>query len=596
LQWDGLGTAIGLNDEIKQDYSYQYDIAGNIVSIEEQVKNCGIRNPDPDRLLRAFEYDPIYRLTRASGRAAANASAAPPYADPRLSGFHPAGNPAFTQDNGPDLTEDYTQDYQYDPAGNMLAMGHSQGSVRWVRQYANAAGSNRLASITVGSDAFTCDYDANGNLSRQALNHLHDWDHADRMIGYRNQNGSATSVEARYLYGADGMRVKKWVRRGGSANGEESTTYINGMFEHHRWSDSGATRANNHLHVMDNQSRVAMQRIGPANQEEAAPEVQYHLGDHLGSSSLVIGGVDARGDSFLNREEYTPYGESSFGSFGRKRYLFSSKERDGESSLSYFGARYLAPWMARWVNCDPVGPIDGLNVYNYTKSNPVGFHDASGMQASDPPATAKEPPGLAIELDPNDVRLRFGKGLSPTADHLYEKTKSLGIKFVIDPELDRRGNRGGYVAETNTISINPSSFRSITDLREIVVHELFHADSHRAYIENGLSEKEIQIKKIEHALSFASQEDFFNAVLEEERKAEEVALRASVEWAGISASHQDKIIKELTNEFIVETRDAYKEDAYRFYRFWRIREIEKEAKDSLLRDPPSIRQYEDLVL
>ena len=381
LQWDGLGTATGLNDEIKQDYSYQYDLAGNIVSIEERVKNCGIRNPDPDRLLRAFEYDPIYRLSRATGRAAANASAAPPYADPRLSGFHPAGNPAFTQDNSPDLTEDYTQDYQYDPAGNMLAMGHSQGSVRWVRQYANAAGSNRLASITVGSDAFACDYDANGNLTRQALNHHHDWDHADRMIGYRNQNGSAASVEARYLYGADGMRVKKWVRRGGSANGEETTTYIGGIFEHHRWSDSSTTRANNHLHVMDNQSRVAMQRIGPANQEDAAPEVQYHLGDHLGSSSLVMGGATAGGAAFVNREEYSPYGETVFGSFGRKRYRFSGKERDNESGLYYFGARYFVPYMTKWMNCDPSGPSDFTNLFVYVKNNPMRLLDSIGKNS-----------------------------------------------------------------------------------------------------------------------------------------------------------------------------------------------------------------------
>ncbi len=396
LQWQGLGAATGLNNEIKQDYSYQYDLAGNIVSIEERVKHCGIRNPDPDRLLRAFEYDPIYRLTRASGRAAANAGAAAPYADPQLSGFHSAGNPAFTQDNGPDLTEAYAQDYQYDPAGNMQAMGHSQGATRWVRQYALAAGSNRLASITVGSQAFACEYDANGNLKRQALNHHHEWDHADRMVGYRNQNGSFASVEARYLYGADGMRVKKWVKRGGSGNDEECTTYIGGIFEHHRWNDSGAVKENNHLHVMDNQSRVAMQRIGPANQEEAAPEVQYHLGDHLGSSSLALGGIDARGAAFVNREEFSPYGEPSFGGFGRKRYRFSGKERDGESGLSYFGARYLAPWMARWVSCDPAGTVDGANIYTYVHQSPIVHIDALGHSGEKTEATKQGNPGVQM--------------------------------------------------------------------------------------------------------------------------------------------------------------------------------------------------------
>lgn len=406
LQWSGLGVATGLNDEILQDLSYQYDFAGNIVSIEERVKHCGIRNSDPDRLLRAFEYDPIYRLTRATGRTAAHPSAAPPYADPRLSGFHPAGNPVFTQDNGPDQTEAYSEDYEYDPAGNMLALGHSQGGARWVRQYASTAGNNRLASITLGSHVFACEYDANGNLTRQALNHRHDWDHADRMVGYRNQNGSAASVEARYLYGADGMRVKKWVRRGGSANAEETTTYIGGIFEHHRWSDNGSTRENYHLHVMDNQSRVAMQRIGPAHHEEAAPEVQYHLGDHLGSSSLVMGGADSSGAAFVNREEYSPYGETAFGSFGRKRYRFSGKERDGESGLSYFGARYLAPWLAKWVSCDPLGPVEGSNLYTYVHTNPLRFSDPIGMDSVDIANPIRPTPIFNERLDPDQLPQR----------------------------------------------------------------------------------------------------------------------------------------------------------------------------------------------
>lgn len=379
-QWIGLGPATGLNDELLQDYSYRYDLAGNILSIEERVRHCGVRNPDPDQLLRQFDYDPVYRLTRATGRSAAQSSPAAPYEDRPMSGFHAAGNSSFNQANGPDLTEHYSEDYHYDPAGNMLAMGHSQGGTRWVRQFTHAATSNRLSSIVVGSEIVTCEQDPNGNLIRQAQNHHHDWDHADRMTGYRNQNGSAASVQARYVYGADGMRVKKWVRRGGSANDEESTIYIGGIFECHRWSDSGVVKENNHLQVMDNRSRVAMQRIGPAHHEVSAPKVQYQLGDHLGCSSLVMGGSDATGAAFLNREEYSPFGETSFGSFGRKRYRFSGKERDDESGLLYFGARYFASWICRWASCDPMGAAAGLNCYRYCANNSINLKDTEGYQ------------------------------------------------------------------------------------------------------------------------------------------------------------------------------------------------------------------------
>jgi RHS repeat-associated protein len=444
LQWFGLGPATGLNDELLQDYSYRYDLAGNIISIEERVKHCGVRNPDPDQLLRLFDYDPLYRLTKATGRCSKQTSPARPYDDQQVSGFHAPNHPSFSQTNGPDLTDGYTEDYQYDPAGNMLAMGHSQGGTPWVRRYDHAAASNRLSSITVGSEIFTCEQDLNGNLIRQALNHHHDWDHADRMIGYRNQNGSAASVQARYLYGADGMRVKKWVRRGPSAVGEESTTYIGGLFEHHRWSDSGATRENNHLHVMDNQSRVAMQRIGPANQEDAAPEVQYHLGDHLGSSSLVLGGATAGGAAFVNREEYSPYGETVFGSFGRKRYRFSGKERDDESGLSYFGARYLAPWMAKWMNCDPSGPVDSVNLLIYVKNNPMRFLDSMGknaMPGDQEKVVQTVDPCLQYGCIKNDSRSDIDKlvddflEVNPTAYIRLLKVEALDQSVMSDPEL-----------------------------------------------------------------------------------------------------------------------------------------------------------------
>ena len=168
------------------------------------------------------------------------------------------------------------------------------------------------------------------------------------MIGYRVQPtaGSPTSLQARYLYGSDGMRVKKWVRTGNGSTQDASTVYIDGLFEHHRWQKDGGGQ-NNTLHLMDDQSRIALVRVGSRHPDDKGERVQYHLGDHLGSSHVVVGGDDRSANTFINREEYFPYGETSFGSFGRKRYRYSGKERDEESGLYYYGARYLAPWLAQ---------------------------------------------------------------------------------------------------------------------------------------------------------------------------------------------------------------------------------------------------------
>ena len=104
------------------------------------------------------------------------------------------------------------------------------------------------------------------------------------------------------------------------------------------------------MHVMDNQSRVAIVREGLRHPDDGGEKVEYHLGDHLGSSSVVIGGNDEKASSFINHEEFYPYGETSFGSFGRKRYRFTGKERDEESGLYYHGARYYSSWLVRWAS------------------------------------------------------------------------------------------------------------------------------------------------------------------------------------------------------------------------------------------------------
>lgn len=392
-----------------QDFAYSYDLAGNIIMIDEYTPGCGFRaNPDAllagdpalktllssgDALTRRFEYDPIYRLRSATGRACKGTSAPRGLDDDARCGFHAGGSATPTQANAPELTEGYREEFSYDPAGNMLELRYQAASGSWKRLFGigglsperwREARSNRLTSLTNGAALHQYTFDANGNLTRQNGERQHGWDHADRMVGYRVQAGPTTpaSTEARYLYGADGMRVKKWARnQGGQVN---TTTYIDGAFEHHRQSDASGVRENNTLHVMDNQSRVALLRVGaPLDARDGTPRVQYHMGDHLGSSHVVVGGADAGGNSFVNREEYFAYGETSFGSFAKKRYRYSGKERDEESGLYYYGARYLAPWLARWVSCDPLKirkPGTPGHCYLSFGNSPIVFFDPDGEE------------------------------------------------------------------------------------------------------------------------------------------------------------------------------------------------------------------------
>ncbi len=67
---------------------------------------------------------------------------------------------------------------------------------------------------------------------------------------------------------------------------------------------------------------------------------------------------------------------------------YTGKERDTESGLDYFGARYYASTMGRFMSPDPSGlafadPTNpqSLNLYSYALNNPLKMVDPSGLTA-----------------------------------------------------------------------------------------------------------------------------------------------------------------------------------------------------------------------
>lgn len=348
-----------------QEFGYTYDLVGNILSLSDRTPGSGIPKAilGPDALNRNFVYDPIYRLLSATGRECDVPPAPPPWTDaPRCT----------------DITKAraYTETYQYDNVGNMTLWNHRSGiGLATNRNFALVAGNDRLSQITVGTTGYDYSYDANGNLVKENTERHLEWDESDRMRVFRIQPDSAPpSVYVQYLYDSSGQRVMKLARNQGG--GYETTVYIGNAFEHQKGVSSAATVENNSIHVMDNRSRVAIVRVGKALPNDGTPDVpiKYQFGDHLGSSNVVVDNTGA----WINREEYLPYGETGFGSFARKRYRFTGKERDEESGLSYHGARYYGPWLARWVSCDPSGMVDGANLYPFVRNRPLNLVDANG--------------------------------------------------------------------------------------------------------------------------------------------------------------------------------------------------------------------------
>jgi RHS repeat-associated protein len=389
-----------------QDYGYDYDLVGNLLSLHDRTPGSGV-SPTPDRLDRAFTYDPLYQLTSATGRECDVPPPAPWSDAPRCT----------------DLTKvrPYTEQYTYDEAGGLLRLAHHWGTGRYARNYHVPAAADQLSAMIAGATSYSYTFDSRGNTLSETTSRHFEWNHAGYLATFRTQAASAgPSLFAEYRYDITGQRVLKIVRKQGGHLAV--TTYIGGLFERLTLTSVNGNTQHDTLHVLDGTSRVATARAGPPAPADRSPPVAYHLGDHLGSSTVVLDGSGG----LVNREEYTPFGETSFGSFARKRYRYTAKERDEESGLYYHGVRYYAPWLCRWVTCDPQGPATGSTLYAYVRNNPLRFVDQTGRQGTVPDltGTAAATTGPGQGASGGDVPMP-GPGASDTAWQEWESAQHL---------------------------------------------------------------------------------------------------------------------------------------------------------------------------
>jgi len=99
--------------------------------------------------------------------------------------------------------------------------------------------------------------------------------------------------------------------------------------------------------------------------------------DHLGSSR----GVYNSDKTHYAALEYTPYGElyASSGSISGITRRYTGHDWDDAAELYYAPYRYYAPGLARWLTRDPLGMVDGPNVYGYVRGKPVKQKDTLGL-------------------------------------------------------------------------------------------------------------------------------------------------------------------------------------------------------------------------
>jgi RHS repeat-associated protein len=295
-------------------------------------------------------------------------------------------------------------------------------------------------------------YDAAGNLTNTP-------NPGGLAMQYDAENRMTSAAGVTYSYDGDGKRVAK---SNGKLYWYPSASLGAGGMSSDPLFETDAAGA-----VSDEFIFFAGKRT--ARKKSPSGEINYYFADHLGSSRVVTSAAGA----ILDDSDFYPFGkEVPFASATDNSYLFTGKERDAESGLDFFIARYYSSQYGRFLSPDEFtgGPVDAfssndpappatlpyanitnpqsLNKYTYTWNNPLRYTDPNGHC----PGCVLQVLEFADRFTRNvggfakDFAIGFGKQL------LSNVRQSLELKPA--PELDRTNDvqRAGAAAVGPTVT------------------------------------------------------------------------------------------------------------------------------------------------
>jgi len=382
------------NSQAIQNITYTFDPAGNITQIRDDAQQTHYFANSVIYPENRFEYDAVYQLIKSTGRehAGLGGNAQPNNLDlPFLA--------QLPHLNDLNAVRNYVERYEYDDCGNIRRLQHIANGANWTKRYRYeyeddpANKTNRLKACSSDGDpdgVFSMRYfhDLHGNIT--SMPHLPTpdslvWNYIDQLKEVDLGGGG----KAFYVYESGGSRIRKVIERPG---GQVKERIYLGPLEiyRERQGDQDPLLERDTVHISDNTGRIAQIDIKTIDSNDSDPDnpinvglIRYQHGNHLGSATIE---TDERGN-IISYEEYRPFGSSSFRAstsdvdLSLKRYRFCGKERDEETGFYYFGARYYAAWLGRWISSDPAGFTDGQNLYRYCLNNPILFIDPGGTDS-----------------------------------------------------------------------------------------------------------------------------------------------------------------------------------------------------------------------
>ncbi len=320
---DNQMTALAHNPGAFAAFNYTYDNHGNMLSAEKTHRPLNSQ---------VYSYDNSYQLTQL--------------------------DEGFVQ-NGQMVVPLSQSQYSYDLARNRVSANMNGVVTNYVANSVNA-----YTSITTGGNTVNPIYDANGNLL-YAGGQVYQYDFENRLLNLDFGN------TAWYAYDPLGRRLGKLVA------GQVTLYYYAGnrIIEER---DGGNVLQASYVYGLGIDDVLQMQRGGN--------DYYYHR-NSLGSVVAVtdvLGTVveryeyDGYGNTTIYDNTFTPLANSAIGN----PYMFTGRRLDPESGLYFYRARSYDPVHGRFLQRDPIGFIDGMNLSAYVLNNPINYVDPSGYWLS----------------------------------------------------------------------------------------------------------------------------------------------------------------------------------------------------------------------
>ncbi|GAB5443819.1 MAG: hypothetical protein Fues2KO_41680 [Fuerstiella sp.] len=302
------------------------------------------------------------------------------------------GTDDYTYDDTSQLTDvdsDYQTDesYTYDGTGNRTNTGYTTGA------------NNQLTS----DGTYNYEYDDEGNRTKKTTISSgdyveYDWDHRNRLttVTFRTSTGTKTK-EVSYVYDAFDRRIAKDVDANGNGTIDSGERYVYDASEFQAGIGGALvdpTRAFgwvDDIVLVFDESGTLVERLlhGPQvdqvlASEDASGDVQWFLGDHLGTIRDVVeydSGTDST--TVVNHLQYSSFGQitSQTSSVNEPRYAFTGREWDADADLYYYRARWYDPTVGRFISEDPIGFAAGdVNVSRYVGNTATTEVDPTGLE------------------------------------------------------------------------------------------------------------------------------------------------------------------------------------------------------------------------